>query len=137
MKTEVVTSQAEMVKVHHQPIILVAASHDGVRRGICALLRQQLPLSLVAEAASDKTAIQRAITLQPEAMVIDVGMQGTSCADLCTQILHHMPGLRIIVVSSFAEDERLTAALHAGAAGYVLKRISSTELARMLVPQLQ
>ncbi len=67
-------------------------------------------------------------------MVFDVRIEGPTYARACSQILHQMPGLRIIVLSRFAEDDQLAAALCAGTAGYVLRRINGSALVEMIAP---
>jgi DNA-binding NarL/FixJ family response regulator len=65
---------------------------------------------------------------QPDIAILDIRMPGISGIDACRQIVEHVPNCRVIMLTSYAEDELLFAAIQAGASGYVLKRIGDNEL---------
>jgi DNA-binding NarL/FixJ family response regulator len=108
--------------------ILIADDHSVVRAGLRALLERQGRFRVVAEAATGEEAVAKAQDSQPDVAVLDVRMPGVSGIEACRQIIETVPGCRVIMLTSYAEDELLFAAIQAGASGYVLKRIGDNEL---------
>jgi len=108
--------------------ILIADDHSVVRAGLRALLERQGRFRVVAEAATGEEAVAKAQESQPDVAVLDVRMPGVSGIEACRQIIESVPGCRVIMLTSYAEDELLFAAIQAGASGYVLKRIGDNEL---------
>ena len=108
--------------------ILVADDHSVVRAGLRALLERQGRYRVVAEAATGEEAIAKAQELQPDVAVLDVRMPGVSGIEACRQIVKSVENCRVIMLTSYAEDELLFAAIQAGASGYVLKRIGDNDL---------
>src|SRR5713226_557328 len=112
--------------------IVIADDHEVVRMGIKALLHQHPELRVVGEAATGNEAVEQAVTHQPDVVVMDIRMPGMSGVDACRKIVQQLPNTRVVMLTSFAEDELLFAAIRAGAAGYVLKRIGSDDLVRTI-----
>jgi two-component system response regulator DevR len=112
--------------------ILVADDHEVVRMGIKTLLQQRPNFRVIAEAATGEEAVQQALSTQPDIVVMDIRMPGLSGVDACQQIVHQLPDTRVVILTSYAEDELLFAAIRAGASGYVLKRIGSDDLLRTI-----
>src|SRR5579871_6523198 len=112
--------------------IVVADDHEVVRMGIKALLHQHPQLCVVGEASTGKEAVEQAQAQQPDVVVMDIRMPGMSGVDACRKIVQELPYTRVVMLTSFAEDELLFAAIRAGAAGYVLKRIGSDDLVRTI-----
>lgn len=110
--------------------ILIADDHAVVRAGLRSLLEEQDGFRVVAEASTGEEAVQKAQEYHPEIAVLDIRMPGLSGIDACRKIIEGVPGCRVIMLTSYAEDELLLAAIDAGASGYVLKRIGSDELVR-------
>jgi len=108
--------------------ILLADDHEVVRLGIKALLQQHAHLQVIAEAASGDEAVRLALIQQPDVVVMDIRMPGMSGVDACRQIVDQLPSTRVIILTTFAEDDLLFAAIRAGACGYVLKRIGGNDL---------
>jgi DNA-binding NarL/FixJ family response regulator len=108
--------------------LLIADDHSVVRAGLRALLERQGRFRVVAEASTGEEAIAKAQESQPDVAVLDVRMPGVSGIEACRQIVESVPGCRVIMLTSYAEDELLFAAIQAGASGYVLKRIGDNEL---------
>ncbi len=108
--------------------ILLADDHEVVRLGIKALLQQHAHLQVIAEAASGDEAVRLALIQQPNVVVMDIRMLGMSGVDACRQIVDQLPSTRVIILTTFAEDDLLFAAIRAGACGYVLKRIGGNDL---------
>ncbi len=108
--------------------LLIADDHSVVRAGLRALLERQGSFRIVAEAATGEEAIAKAQEFQPDVAVLDIRMPGLSGIEACRQIVETVPNCRVIMLTSYAEDELLFAAIQAGASGYVLKRIGDNEL---------
>ncbi|MDZ4763772.1 MAG: response regulator transcription factor [Chloroflexota bacterium] len=108
--------------------ILVADDHSVVRAGLRALLERQSHFRVVAEAGSGEDAIAKAKEIRPDVAVLDIRMPGVSGIEACRQITALDFGCKVIMLTSYAEDELLFAAIQAGASGYVLKRIGDNEL---------
>jgi len=110
--------------------ILIADDHAVVRAGLRALLERQENFRVIAEADTGEGAIAKAKEVKPDVAVLDIRMPGLSGIEACRQIVDSLPDCRVIMLTSYAEDELLFAAIQAGAAGYVLKRIGDNELVR-------
>jgi DNA-binding NarL/FixJ family response regulator len=108
--------------------ILIADDHAVVRAGLRALLERQGHFRVVAEASTGEEAITKAKEVQPDVAVLDIRMPGLSGIEACRQIVAAVPTCKVIMLTSYAEDELLLAAIQAGASGYVLKRIGDNEL---------
>jgi DNA-binding NarL/FixJ family response regulator len=108
--------------------ILIADDHSVVRAGLRALLERQGHFRVIAEAGTGEEAIETARNHQPDVAVLDIRMPGISGIEACRRIVEYVPGCRVIMLTSYAEDELLMAAIQAGASGYVLKRIGDNEL---------
>ena len=110
--------------------ILIADDHAVVRAGLKSLLENQDGFRVVAEASTGEEAVSRAQEHHPDVAVLDIRMPGLSGIDACRKIIETVEGCRVVMLTSYAEDELLLAAIDAGASGYVLKRIGSDELIR-------
>lgn len=108
--------------------ILIADDHEVVRIGLAALLDRQTGFRVVGEAASGDEAVRLARTLRPDVIVMDIRMPNGSGTDACREITTEMPGVPVVMLTSYADEEALFEAISAGASGYVLKRIGSDEL---------
>jgi DNA-binding NarL/FixJ family response regulator len=112
--------------------ILLVDDHEVVRLGIKSLLSRYSQFQVVAEAGTAKEAIQQALRFEPDVVVMDIRLPGKSGIDATREIVSRFPNTKIIMLTSFAEDELLFDAITAGASGYVLKQIGSNELVRAL-----
>lgn len=112
----------------HVVRLLVADDHAVVRAGLRALLEHHGSFRVVAEAGTGEEAIARAQEHRPDVAILDIRMPGLSGIEACRQIVQSVEGCRVIMLTSYAEDELLFAAIQAGASGYVLKRIGDNEL---------
>lgn len=108
--------------------ILIADDHSVVRAGLRALLERHGNFRVVTEASTGEEAIEKAREYRPDVAVLDIRMPGLSGIEACRQIIETVPGCKVIMLTSYAEDELLFAAIRAGASGYVLKRIGDNEL---------
>lgn len=108
--------------------IIIADDHSVVRAGLKALLERHGHFRVVGEASTGEEAIEKAQELQPDVAVLDIRMPGISGIEACRRITSTVTNCRVIMLTSYAEDELLMAAIQAGASGYVLKRIGDNEL---------
>ncbi len=108
--------------------ILIADDHALVRRGLKTLLERQSHFKVVAEAETATEAIEKAQEIHPDVAVLDIRMPGLSGIEACRQIVNSVEGCKVIMLTAYAEDELLFAAIQAGAVGYVLKFVGSNEL---------
>jgi DNA-binding NarL/FixJ family response regulator len=112
--------------------VLIADDHEVVRMGIRVLIQRHPNLHVVGEAGSGEEAVRLAYEHRPDVVVMDIRMPGMSGVDACRKIVQQLPQTRVVMLTSYAEDELLFAAIRAGASGYVLKRIGSDELVRTI-----
>ena len=112
--------------------ILIADDHSVVRAGLKALLERQGHFRVIAEAGTGEEAVAKAKETRPNVAVLDIRMPGMSGIEACRQIVEAVEGCQVIILTSYAEDELLFAAIQAGAAGYVLKRIGDNDLVQAI-----
>jgi two-component system, NarL family, response regulator DevR len=108
--------------------VMVVDDHEVVRLGIKGLLSRNQGLTVVGEAGSVKEAVEKAALLQPEVIVMDVRLPDGSGVEACRQILEAYPEMKVIMLTSFPDDEVVIEAILAGAAGFVLKEIKGNSL---------
>ena len=108
--------------------ILVVDDHMVVREGLCALLTPRNGMEVVGEAADGAEAVEKARTLNPDVILMDLNLPVKSGLEATADIIRENPAARILVLTSFDEDENISAAIRAGALGYVLKNTSASEL---------
>ena len=114
-----------------QRIILVD-DHEVVRLGLKSLLERHPQFDVVGEASSAREAMEKTELLKPDVVVMDIRLPGTSGIEACEQIVEKHPSVRVIMLTSYAEDEMLFSAIRAGASGYILKQIGSDDLVKAL-----
>ena len=108
--------------------MLVCDDHELVRRGLRALLESDLTIDVVGEAGSADEAVASSATTTPDVVVMDVRMPGRSGIEACRDIRSHREATKVLILTSFADDEALFSAIMAGASGYVLKQILGNDL---------
>ncbi len=112
--------------------IIIVDDHEVVRLGLHALLERHPGFTVVDEASNAKEAVQKALQHRPEVVVMDIRLPGGSGIDACREIVAQAPEVKVIMLTSFAEDDMLFEAIAAGAAGYVLKQIGGDDLVRAI-----
>jgi len=112
--------------------ILLVDDHEVVRLGLKALIGRNPSFEVIAEAGTAVEAIEKARVHKPDVAVMDVRLPGKSGIDATREIMRILPDTKIIILTSYADDELLMDAIEAGAAGYVLKQIGSDALLKAL-----
>ena len=108
--------------------ILVAEDHPLFRKGMISLLSSVPEFEVVGEAATGEEAVARAAELQPDVILMDLQMPEVNGIEATRRILRDDPGVRILVVTLFEDDDSVFMALRAGARGYVLKDADEEEM---------
>jgi DNA-binding NarL/FixJ family response regulator len=101
--------------------ILLADDHEVVRDGVRALLEKQTDMAVVAEASDGREAAQLAEELQPEVVVMDIGMPNLNGIDATRRILAAHPQIAVLILSMHQDESYVLRSLKAGAKGYLLK----------------
>jgi DNA-binding NarL/FixJ family response regulator len=112
--------------------ILLVDDHAVVRVGLKSLIDRHPHFEVVGEAGSAREAIAQMTVLQPEIVVMDIRLPGTSGIEACEEIVKTFPGTKVLMLTSYYADEMLLSAIRAGASGYVLKNIGSDDLIKAL-----
>ena len=108
--------------------ILIADDHAIVRKGLHTLISSEPGMDIVGEAADGVEAVFKARTLQPDVILLDLIMPHQGGVEAIIEIKKQDPKARILVLTSFAEEEKVFAAIKAGALGYLLKDSSPEQL---------
>ncbi|NPV77189.1 MAG: response regulator transcription factor [Anaerolineae bacterium] len=120
--------ESGVLPVNSKIRILVVDDHAIVREGLCALLNTEPDLEVVGQASDGIEAIAQAKKLQPDVILLDLVMPRKDGVQAIKEIMLDNPQSRILVLTSFAEDDLLFPAIKAGAHGYLLKDSSPQEL---------
>lgn len=112
--------------------VLLADDHGLFREGLRALLEQQIDIEVVAEVNDGRAAVKAALKCMPDVAVMDVSMPGMNGVEATRQIKTAQRGTKVICLSMHADAPFVTAALEAGASGYLLKECALAELVRAI-----
>jgi two-component system, NarL family, response regulator DevR len=112
--------------------ILLVDDHEVVRLGLKSLLSRYPSFQVVAEAGNSREAVEKVSEFKPDVVIMDIRMPGRSGIEATREIMQKAPHTKVIMLTSYVEDEMLFDAISAGAAGYVLKQIGSGDLVRAL-----
>jgi DNA-binding NarL/FixJ family response regulator len=112
--------------------ILLVDDHEVVRLGLKSLLSHYPKFEVVAEAGNADEAIRLTYEYKPDVVVMDIRLPGKSGIEATREITEKQPDCKVIMLTTFADDELLFDAISAGASGYVLKQIDSKELINAL-----
>ena len=108
--------------------VLIVDDHEVVREGLLALLRRRPELAVVGEAESVASAIAEAERTQPDVVIMDVRLPDGSGVEACREIRSRQPEIKVIMLTSYADDEAVFASIMAGATGYLLKQTRAKAL---------
>jgi len=108
--------------------VFLLDDHEVVRTGLRALLEASEDIEVVGEAATVAEALARIPPTRPDVAILDVRLPDGSGVEVCREVRSNLPEVACVMLTSYADDEALFAAIMAGAAGYVLKQVENTDL---------
>lgn len=108
--------------------VLIADDHTVVRGGLVALLEDIEGIEVVAEASDGQEAILKTRLVKPDVILMDLAMPRKTGIEAIEEIKHENPNARIVVLTSYSDDDKVFAAIKAGALGYLLKETSTEDL---------
>src|SRR6478609_6687339 len=108
--------------------VFLLDDHEVVRRGVRELLEAEDDIEVVGEAGTAEEAIGRIPATSPDVAILDVRLPDGTGVEVCRDVRSARPDLACIMLTSYADDEALFEAIMAGAAGYVLKQVSGSNL---------
>ena len=108
--------------------LLVVDDHEVVRQGLVSLLDRREHFQVVAEAATAAEAVEMARKFEPDLVVMDVRLPDGSGIEACREIRAEFPGTRVVILTSYPDEEAVLSAIIAGASGYLLKQIRGRDL---------
>ncbi len=108
--------------------VLICDDHTILREGIRLLLNSQPDIEVVAEAVDGREAVDKARTVKPDVILMDIAMPFLNGLEATKQIRRDNPNARVLVLTMYESDEYVAQMLEAGAAGYVLKKVAGSEL---------
>ncbi len=112
--------------------LLVVDDHEVVRQGLVALLDRREGFEVVAQAGTVAESIEQARAHQPDIVVMDVRLPDGSGIEACREIRAELPGTRVVMLTSYPDEEAVLSAIIAGASGYLLKQIRARDLVAAL-----
>ena len=108
--------------------VFLLDDHEIVRRGVADLLETDPDITVVGEAKNAKEAVARIPALRPDVAILDVRLPDGDGVSVCREVRSAMPELKVIMLTSYSDDEALFEAIMAGASGYLLKQILGQDL---------
>jgi two-component system, NarL family, response regulator DevR len=112
--------------------LLVVDDHEVVRQGLVAMLERRPGFQVVAEAGTAADAIEMARRHQPDLVIMDVRLPDGSGIEACREIRAEMPNTRVVILTSYPDEEAVFSAIVAGASGYLLKQVRGRDLVSAL-----
>ena len=108
--------------------VFLVDDHEIVRRGLAGLVGAQPDMEVVGEAATARQSLGRIEATQPDVAVLDVRLPDGSGIDVCRDVRSRLPSVACLILTAYDDDTAVSAAVLAGAAGYVLKDIGGSRL---------
>lgn len=108
--------------------VMVVDDHEMVRRGICAYLETEDDLEIVGQANSGNSAVEIALQLKPDVILMDLIMEDGTGVEASEQIKQQLPNVQIVILTSFIDESLIFPALEAGALSYLLKTSQAEEI---------
>jgi two-component system response regulator DevR len=112
--------------------VLIVDDHEVVREGLRSILNRREGINVVGEAGTVGTAVEEAARLRPDVVIMDVRLPDGSGVEACREIRQENPNAKVIMLTSYADDEAVFASILAGAAGYLLKQTRGQALAEAI-----
>lgn len=108
--------------------VVLVDDHQIVREGMCALLQKRGDIEVVGQAGDGRTAIEMVKKLQPDVVIMDIGMPNLNGIDAAQQMVAENPNVKILALSTYSEASMVAKMIRAGARGYMLKESAFSEL---------
>ena len=123
-----------MTETRPSPVfrLLVVDDHEVVRQGLVALLDRRDGFQVVAEAGTVAEALEQARRHEPEIVIMDVRLPDGSGIEACREIRAELPGTKVVMLTSYPDEEAVLSAIVAGASGYLLKQVRARDLVAAL-----
>jgi DNA-binding NarL/FixJ family response regulator len=115
-----------------QLTLLVVDDHEVVRQGLVALLGRRPNFHVVAEAGTVAEAVQAAKRFEPDLVIMDVRLPDGSGIEACREIREELPNTRVVMLTSYPDEDAVLSAIVAGASGYLLKQVRGRDLVSAL-----
>jgi DNA-binding NarL/FixJ family response regulator len=112
--------------------ILLVDDHDIVRLGLMTLLNDQPDMEVIGEASTATEAVRAVESLAPDVVLMDIRLPGEGGIEATRQVTAKFTKVKVVMLTSFADDELVMRAISAGAVGYVLKQVGNEELIRAI-----
>jgi two-component system response regulator DevR len=116
----------------HPLSLLIVDDHEVVRQGLAALLGRRPEFQVVAEAGTVAEAVAAARKFRPDLVVMDVRLPDGSGIEACREIRAEMPDTRVVMLTSYPDEDAVLSAIIAGASGYLLKQVRARDLVSAL-----
>jgi len=108
--------------------IVLVDDHKLVRDGVKGILERGSEFRVVGEAENGADAVQMCRKSQPDIVLMDIGLPGMNGIEATTELLRHCPGIKVLILSMFDDENSVVSAIRSGARAFVLKKASSSEL---------
>src|SRR5690348_6287438 len=112
--------------------VILVDDHKIVREGIRAILAREPQYQILAEAETGAEAVSLCRKLKPDLVLMDISLPGINGLEATAEIVRHCPGIKVVILSMYADKESVLTATRCGARAYVLKNASSNELLEAL-----
>ena len=112
--------------------IILVDDHEVVRIGLKTMLSRYPDFEVVDEASTGLEAVRKVVQHRPDIVILDVRLSGMSGIEACKEIVVKAPGVKIIMLTSYGDDDTLFESIAAGASGYVLKQVGSDDLVKKI-----
>ena len=112
--------------------VVIADDHPAFRKGLGAMLESAASIEVIGEAGDGDEAVERALELTPDVVLMDVKMPGRNGIDATRQIVSRNPAIAVLVLTMYEDDDSVFAAMRAGARGYLLKGADQDDVLRAI-----
>src|SRR6266567_3050234 len=131
-KTSNSTQPTNLDQTMQKITVILADDHTVVRQGLRALLEAEEDMSVVGEAENGRQAVQMAKRLQPDVIVMDIAMPTLNGLEATRQVSRESPKSKVLILSSYSDDEYVQQLTDAGAAGYLVKQTAANDLLKAI-----
>jgi len=112
--------------------VMIVDDHEVVRLGMRAAFELEPDLTVVGEASNGEEALAKMSVLAPQLILMDVRMEKMDGIEACREIKSQYPDVRILMITSYSDDDAVISSIMAGASGYLLKNVSRAEMLRAI-----